>query len=142
MRPLDSHFNDRVRETSLGLGALMFLALLGSENPYLPLSFGLGLALSLLMWRGAQLLGEALTRPPRGVLDWAKLAVVYVGRYIVAGGLLWALTRSGGFEALAFTGGFALVGLVVALKAVAWLVLPAQLDPAPIYSQDRKAGPR
>ncbi|MBI2301502.1 MAG: hypothetical protein HYU66_21565, partial [Armatimonadetes bacterium] len=77
MRPLDDTFADRVRETSLGLGGLVFLFLLAQPDLAVPVCLALGLGASLLVWRSAQLVGGALERRRWRARDVARLAGIH-----------------------------------------------------------------
>lgn len=141
-RPLDEGFTARVRETTLGLGGFTFVALLMCHDLAVPLSFACGLGIALLVWRAAEEVGGSFGRRHWRARDIARLLAIYFGKYAVAGLALWGLVRCGGFSAPGFTGGFVVPTVVVGLKAAGWMFLSPSMDPAPVYSRDRKVGGR
>ncbi|HAZ62233.1 MAG TPA: hypothetical protein DCZ72_01270 [Armatimonadetes bacterium] len=124
----------RLRTTSLLVGSVVFLSLLGfqASAPTL-LSFCVGLGLALMLWWSAErvvtgAMDETLTRAARlGWLSWhvAKYALIFWG--------LGRMHASGWLEPFGFTGGFSIPAFTVMLKALGVQTLGDDGDPVPTY---------
>jgi len=138
MPPIDSGFVKRVLHTSAVLGAGVLMLSPAWPAP-VGISFAAGLAVAALIWFGAQRVGGTMGRERVSRREWAQLAVIYFGKYVVAAVVIWRLERTGWLQAPAFTAGFCLPMAVATLKALGRSTLPETAEPVPFYQQARKA---
>lgn len=140
MRALDLTFTARVQETTLALAAIVLLPLLSLRDAAVPCCFAVGVGAAILFWKAATVVCTQLGTTKPGWRVGARLAAVYLGKYVVVAAALWLLVRSSWLRPVAFTAGFVLPTIVVFLKAVALVGLPESVDEAPYYSRFRKVG--
>ena len=128
----------RVLQTSAVLAALAWLLAPPLQERAMTASLSAGLLVAALIWLGARRVGGAVGQQRLRAVEWAQLAVVYLGKYAVAAVIIWSLQRHGWLRPLGFTAGFCLPMTVALLKAVGRSALPAELDPVPVYQRARK----
>ncbi len=139
MRPLDDGFVKRVRETSLVLAGLGFLALASYQASVAALtSYAAGVALAMLIWYSAEQAGRRLGADEVSRRDKLVFGGLYVAKYGLAALVIWSLRRADLVDGLAFTGGFSIPLITVMLKAFGWQTLSHEVDPVPFYSRFRR----
>ena len=139
MRPLDDGFVKRVRETSLVLAGLGFLALAGYQASVAALaSYVAGVALAMLIWYSAEQAGRRLGADEVSRRDKLVFGGLYLAKYGLAALVIWSLRRAEMVDGLAFTGGFSIPLITVMLKAFGWQTLSHEVDPVPFYSRFRR----
>lgn len=138
MRPLDHGFVDRVLATSLAIVGLALLPLLSLPAPH-AISLLAGFGSSAVIWKGAQVVGGALSRERWRARDVARLVAIHFGKYLPVALGLWLLSRGGLLSPMVFAAGATVPLVVVFGKAVTWTMLPAEIDPRPYYARVGKA---